>query len=69
MARKKTEAVEKTVKVSTKTETKYTKDVILTAAQYKRYKDLLTVVLDDNKTYTLEEVDKALNKALTSKIK
>lgn len=69
MARKKTEAVEKTVRVSDIVETKYTKDIIVSSKQYKRYKDLLTVVLDDNKTYTLEEVDKALNKALASKIK
>ena len=58
------EAVEVTEKV-----TKYTKDVIIASKQYKRYKDLLTVVLDANKTYTLKEVDKVLKDTLASKIK
>lgn len=66
MARKKTKI--ETVVVAEKV-TKYTKDVIIASKQYKKYKDLLTVVLDANKTYTLKEVDKVLNSALTSKIK
>lgn len=68
MARKKTETVIETVEV-TKKVTKYTKDVIIASKQYKKYKDLLTVVLDANKTYTLKEVDKVLQDTLTSKIK
>lgn len=68
MARKKTETVIETVEV-TKKVTKYTKDVIIASKQYKKYKDLLTVVLDDNKTYTLKEVDKVLKDTLASKIK
>lgn len=68
MARKKTETVVETVEV-TKKVTKYTKDVIIASKQYKKYKDLLTVVLDANKTYSLKEVDKVLQDTLTSKIK
>lgn len=68
MARKKTETVIETVEV-TKKVTKYTKDVIIASKQYKKYKDLLTVVLDANKTYTLKEVDKVLKDTLASKIK
>ena len=72
MARKKTETVEETVIETvevTEKVTKYTKDVILASKQYKKYKDLLTVVLDANKTYTLKEVDKVLKDTLASKIK
>lgn len=68
MARKKTETVIETVEV-TKKVTKYTKDVIIASKQYKKYKDLLTVVLDANKTYSLKEVDKVLKDTLASKIK
>lgn len=72
MARKKTETVKETVIETvevTKKVTKYTKDVIIASKQYKKYKDLLTVVLDANKTYTLKEVDKVLKDTLASKIK
>ena len=62
MAKKKIETV-------SKKETKYTKDIIVTSKQYKKYQDLLTVVLDDSKTYTLEEVQNILTTALNSKIK
>ena len=74
MARKKseTETVKDTViedvEVTEKV-TKYTKDVIIASKQYKRYKDLLTVVLDANRTYSIKEVDKVLNYTLSSKIK
>lgn len=40
---------------------KFTKKVILTFDKYSKRKDLLQVLLKDNKSYTIEEVDKIIN--------
>lgn len=52
-----------------KTVTKYGKHEILASAKYSNRKDLLTVLLDDNKNYTTDEVDKIMNDWLKEGVK
>lgn len=42
-------------------DSKFNKKVILGFDRYSKRKDLLTVLLKDNKSYTLDEVDKIIN--------
>lgn len=48
---------------------KYTKDQILSAKKYKHNKDVVNVVLKDDQLYTLEEVDKLIEKFMKGKVK
>lgn len=40
---------------------KFSKKVILNFAKYKKRKDLLKVLLKDNKQYTIDDVNKIIN--------
>ena len=56
---KKKEIIEKTdVK---ETASVFSKEQFLLSTKYRQYKDLLNAVLDDNKTYSKEEVNKIIN--------
>jgi hypothetical protein len=48
---------------------RYKKEKILTASKYVERKDILQAVLIDNKMYTLEEVDAAIEKFMKGRIK
>ena len=47
----------------------FTKESLLNSKKYMFQKDLLNILLDENKEYTLEEVDKKINEFKTGKIK
>lgn len=46
---------------------KFSKKIILTFDKYKKRKDLLQVILKDNKYYTMEQVDNELKKFMEGK--
>ncbi len=52
----------------TKEET-YTKQAILNSKKYIKQKDLVNALLDDDKKYTLKEVDNSIKKYLKGVIK
>ena len=47
----------------------FTKESLLNSKKYMFQKDLLNILLDDDKEYTLEEVEKKINEFKTGKIK
>lgn len=47
----------------------FTKDKILTFKRYGNRIDLLTVLLDENKAYTTEEVDALIDNFMKGKVK
>lgn len=64
------ETVEKTEKASTKKEvTKYTKESIIKSEKYKNRADILSVLLEDGKSYDFETVDKTIEKFMKGKVK
>ena len=52
----------------TKNVAKYTKSKLLASKKYKNRIDLLTVILQDDNQYTIEEVDKAIKDFMNKKI-
>lgn len=58
-----TEAPEK------KAEPTYTKDQVAISQRYANRRDLVSVLLEDGKTYTLAEVDALINKFLKGAVK
>lgn len=48
---------------------KFSKGQILTAKKYKHNKDVVNVVLSDDQVYTLEDVDKLIEKFMKGKVK
>ena len=50
-------------------ETAYTKEQILKSKKYKDRKDVLNVVLRDDSTYTLKEVDNAIKTFMKREVK
>jgi len=48
--------------------TKYPKKKILAADEFRKYKDLLSVVLDDGKLYAISEVHKFIKTYLERKV-
>lgn len=47
----------------------YTKTQILQSKKYRQYKDVLAVILSNNKNYTHEEIQRELDKFLSALIK
>ena len=47
----------------------FSKESLLNSKKYMFQKDLLNILLDEDKEYTLEEVDKKINEFKTGKIK
>ena len=52
-----------------KQEALFTKEQILVSEKYKNRRDVLGVVLADNKQYTLENVDSLIEKFMKGKVK
>ncbi len=50
-------------------EPRFTKQQIISAARYKDRKDLVSALLDDSGTYTLEEVDWMVDRFMEGKVK
>lgn len=49
-------------------EVRYTKAVIIEDSRFRVYTDLLSVILDDKKTYSVEEVDNLLDAELKREV-
>lgn len=47
---------------------KYTYSAIIRNSQFRKYKDILPVVLDNTEKYTLEDVNKKVKEHLTRKV-
>lgn len=52
-----------------KTENKFTKQQVLASKKLSYSKDLINAILEDGKTYTLEEVETKVNEYLKRKVK
>lgn len=61
--------VQEDVQEKKKPEPKFTKEQILKSTKYQHQTDLLTIVLVDTKSYSLGEVDKAINDYLKRTVK
>ncbi len=57
-----------TKKTEIKQETLFTKEQILASKKYKNRRDILGVLLSDEKQYTLEQVDSLLEKFMKGKV-
>ncbi len=55
-------------KTESKTENTYTKDQILTSEKYAKRRDLVNALLEDDKEYTIMEVDAMMEKFLKGKV-
>ncbi len=51
-----------------KTKNTYTKDQILTSEKYAKRRDLVNALLEDDKEYTIMEVDAMMEKFLKGKV-
>ena len=51
------------------TETKYSKSRLMASNAYKKHKDLLSVLLEDNKSYTREDVNTLIDGYLKKGVK
>lgn len=49
--------------------TVYTVDEICSSVRYEEVRDVLKVVLDDKRTYTLEEIDKVIKAFKTKEVR
>lgn len=58
-----------TVVKSEQTEPKFSKEQILTSARFANRRDLVDALLDENKNYTLETVDKLIDKYMKGRVK
>ncbi len=55
-------------KSESKTENTYTKDQILMSEKYAKRRDLVNALLEDDKEYTITEVDAMMEKFLKGKV-
>ncbi len=62
---------EEVVKVETKTkkQTEYSKEQLLQSNKYKNRQDLLNVLLEDGKYYSISAVDKLIENFMKGKVK
>lgn len=51
-----------------KEDVKFTKEQILKSKKFKNRVDLIRVILQDNKSYTLEEVEKEIDKFMKRRV-
>ena len=51
-----------------KEDVKFTKDQIIKSKKFKNRVDLIKVILQDNKSYTLEEVQKEIDKFMKRRV-
>ncbi len=54
---------------SAKNQPKYSKEQALKSEKYKQYKDALSVILEENKSYTKAEIETALKQFYERKVK
>lgn len=47
---------------------KFSKEQIIQSKKFRNRVDILNVILDNNKTYSLEEVEKEINKFMKGKV-
>ena len=55
--------------IKTKKEPKFTKEQLIKSKMYRHQIDILKVVLEENKTYSIPETDKLINDFLKRKVK
>ncbi len=55
--------------IKTKKEPKFTKEQLIKSKMYRHQIDVLKVVLEENKTYSIPETDKLINDFLKRKVK
>ncbi|WP_211344141.1 hypothetical protein [Robertmurraya siralis] len=53
----------------TNTRAKFSKKQILSSANFKERRDLLTVLLNDDKKYSIKEVEQEIDKFMKKKVK
>lgn len=68
MAARKKVAVAESEKVQS-VQTEFTKEQILMSAKYHDQRDLVHALLDENKKYTMESVDKLIDEFMKGKVK
>lgn len=68
VATTKTETANKTEQTK-QTEQKYSKARLMASEAYKKHRDLIGVILEDNKSYTREEVNKKIDGYLKKEVK
>ena len=66
---KKTAVTKKTVTDKSAAAVKYTKEQLLKAKRYSQRKDLINALLEDNRQYTIDEVDAAIENFLKGKVR
>lgn len=54
--------------IKTKKEPKFTKEQLIKSKMYRHQIDVLKVVLEENKTYSISETDKLINDFLKRKV-
>lgn len=54
---------------STVNEVSYTKKELMASKKYRKYRDVLSVILDDNKRYLLDDVDEKIESFLIKEVK
>jgi hypothetical protein len=55
--------------IKTKKEPKFTKEQLIKSKMYRHQIDILKIVLEENKTYSISETDKLINDFLKRKVK
>lgn len=55
--------------IKTKKEPKFTKERLIKSKMYRHQIDILKIVLEENKTYSIAETDKLINDFLKRKVK
>lgn len=55
--------------IKTKKEPKFTKEQLIKSKMYRHQIDVLNVVLEEDKTYSISETDKLINDFLKRKVK
>lgn len=55
--------------IKTKKEPKFTKERLIKSKMYRHQIDILKIVLEENKTYSIPETDKLINDFLKRKVK
>lgn len=61
-------ATAKKEETTTKVVSSFSKEQILSAVKFANRRDLLSVVLEDGKTYTVEDVQKEIDKFMKGKV-
>lgn len=54
--------------IKTKKEPKFTKEQLIKSKMYRHYVDVLNVVLEEDKSYSLSEIDKLINDFMNRKV-